>query len=416
MSETHRVVLLMIPSTGYDRGLLEGITRYAQIHGPWVFYLAGDHPDVPLPLSDSISGNLTERMYASRGAARRLIPNLQRWRATGVIGRILDLEMAKNLLSSGLPIIGITNLSEKELNRLDFSSKASEIRTDLIKSGKLAAEHFLDRGFWNFAFCGYEGRSWSERRLEGFAERLRQAGFVPHAYQAAHPRRRLTWKQELPQVMAWLKSLPRPVALMACNDKRGRQVLEAALMSGLEVPEDVAVVGVDNDHLFGNLSNPPLSSVALNLSKAGYQAAELFDLLVQGKVRKPQRILIEALWVVTRRSSDVIALADRHAAAALRFIRDHARQPIDVADVVRQAGISRRGLEIRFRRALGRSIRDEIQRNRLVYSKQLLVETNLPLERIARLAGFCSPSHFGSVFRLENGTTPADFRRQMCIH
>lgn len=415
MGETPRVMLLMIPSSGYDRGLLEGITRYAQIHGPWVFYLSGDHPDVPLPLSDSFSGEMPKRMYLPDTAARQLIPNLRRWGVTGVIGRIQGSEMANKLMSSPLPVIGSLILPERQIDRLDMKSKVSEILVDLAKSGELAAEHLLDRGFWNFAFCGYEGRVWSQRRLESFTERLRQSGFAPQVYQSAHPRRNRTWKQELPLVMEWLKSLPRPVGLMTCNDKRGRQVLEAAFLSGLNVPEDVAVVGVDNDHLFGNLSNPPLSSVALNLSKAGYQAAELLDRFIRGKVRKPQRILIEALWVVSRRSSDVIATDDRHVAVALRFIRDQARRPIGVGDVVQQAGISRRSLEIRFDRVLGRSIRAEIQRNRLMYSKQLLAETNLPLERIAQLAGFCSLSYFGSVFRVENGMTPAEFRRRICI-
>jgi len=216
-------------------------------------------------------------------------------------------------------------------------------------------------------------------------------------------------------VMAWLKSLPRPVAVMTCNDIRGRQVLEASRLTGLEVPEDVAVVGVDDDHLICNLSNPPLSSVAVNLSQAGYQAAELLDDLIRGEARQPQQIVAEALWVVGRRSSDVIVTEDRHVAAALRFIRDRARQSIGVDDVVRHTGISRRGLEIRFRRAMGRSIHNEIQRIRLVFTKQLLTETNLSVERIAALAGFFSLPYLMSMFRRETGMTLAQFRRRMRI-
>jgi LacI family transcriptional regulator len=225
----------------------------------------------------------------------------------------------------------------------------------------------------------------------------------------------LAWKQELPLVMSWLKSLPRPVAVMACNDKRGRQILEACLLCGLKVPEEVAVVGVDNDLLFGNLSNPPLSSVALNLGKAGFEAAALLDKLMRGTVRKPGKIVIEPLWVVARRSSDFIATDDPHVVMALRFIRDHAKEAIDVGDVVREAGISRRSLEIRFQTILKRSIRAEIQRVRIGFAKQLLVETNLSVERIALLTGFCSLSHLGSTFRLETGMTPAQYRRGVCI-
>ncbi len=394
MSETPRVVLMVIPSSAYDRGLLEGITSYAQIHGPWVFLLSGDHPDLPIPASDSLSGDLSEEEHRSSGKVAAATPSFERLNATGLIGRISNPLTAKRLLSAGLPAVASFALANADIERLLLRSKASEIVADAARTGQFAAEHFLDRGFWNYAFCGYEGRAWVERRLEGFAER------------------RLVWKQEVPRVVAWLKSLPRPVAVMACNDKRGRQVIEACLLAGLKVPEEVAVVGVDNDHLFGNLSNPPLSSVALNLSKAGYQAAELLDQLMRGAVRKPRQIVIEPLWVVPRRSSDVIAVDDPHLAIALHFIREHAKETIGVDDVVEQAGISRRGLEIRFHNVLRRSIRGEIQRVRLAQVRQLLTETNLSVDRIAQLTSFCSVSHLGGVFRHEFGATPAQFRRR----
>jgi LacI family transcriptional regulator len=412
MNETPRVVLLMIPFAGYDRGLLEGIARYAQLHGPWMFCMSGDYPEMPFPASDSVSGKFVGLEYLSAMVTGMSMPNLRRWGAKGVIGRIQSPKMAKALLDSGLPVIGI-DLSAATLAHRNLASKVSEICADSRQVGRLAAEHFLERGFWNFAFCGYEGRVWSDRRQQGFAERLDEAGFSCQVYQPARLPRGISWKQEQRRVTAWLKSLPKPVAVMACNDIRGRQVLEASLLSGFEVPEDVAVVGADDDHLICSLSNPPLSSVAVNLGQAGYQAAELLDNLIQGKVRQPQQIVAEALWVVGRRSSDVIATEDRHVAAALRFIRDHARQPVGVDDVVREAGISRRGLEIRFRRTMGRSIHGEIQRIRLMFTKQVLAETNLPAEQIAELAGFCSLPHLMSLFRRETGMTLAQFRRRM---
>jgi LacI family transcriptional regulator len=415
MKQTPRVALLMIPSSWYDRGLLEGVTSYAQIHGPWVFCLSGDHPEMPLPASDSLSGNLSTAGYVAGGESKTPIPNIERLQLTGVIGRIQSGRMAKRLVATGLPVIGSIVLPESECEELDLRAKISEIVVDAGKMGTLAAEHFIERGFRNYAFCGYEARAWSERRLNGFAERLRNAGFSPSVYQAAAGRRSFSWKQELPLVTSWLKSLPRPVAVMACNDKRGRQVLEACLLGGLKVPEDVAVIGVDNDHLFGNLSNPPLSSIALNLTKAGYEAAELLDNLMRGRIRKPRQIVIEPLWVVPRRSSDVIAVDEPAVAAALRFIREHAKESIGVDDVTREAGISRRGLETRFQTVLGRSIHAEIQRVRLQIAKQFLIETNLSVERIAALTGFCSLSHLGTTFRHETGMTPARYRRSRCI-
>jgi LacI family transcriptional regulator len=429
MPEAPRVVLLMIPFTGYDRGLLDGIARYAQVHGPWVFYLSGDYPEVPLPAPDSLSGTFQWPDYALVAEANAPLPfpNLRRWQAGGVIGRIQSTKIAKRILASGLPVIAI-DLSEEQLVQSNPLSRISEIRADSRQAGRLAAEHFLERGFRNFAFCGYQGRIWSQHRQEGYCDRLREAGYScavfepqgspqPRSVRATlrTERRSLSWNWEQPMVAAWLKSLPRPVALMACSDIRGRQVLEASLMQGLDVPDDVAIVGVDDDHLICNLTNPPLSSVAFNLEQAGYRAAELLDGLMRGKVRQPQRIMVESMWVVARRSTDVFATEDRHVGAALRFIRDNARQSINVDDVVRQAGPSRRGLEIRFHDILGRSIRSEIQRARLTYTKQLLVETNLPTQRIAALVGFSSLQYLSNVFRREIGMTLAQFRRRMRV-
>ena len=414
MNETPRVVLLMIPFAGYDRGLLEGIARYAQLHGPWTFCLSGDYPEMPVPVSDSLSGRFVGLEYLSGMVTDMSLPNLRRWGAKGVIGRIQNSKMAKTLLASGLPVIGI-DLPAAPLARRNLLSGISEICADSRQAGHLAAEHFLERGFWNFAFCGYEGRVWSQRRQEGFVERLQEAGFPCQVYQPAALKHGLSWKQELQMVMAWLKSLPRPVAVMACNDIRGRQVLEASLLTGLEVPEDVAVVGVDDDHLICNLSNPPLSSVAVNLSQAGYQAAELLDGLIRGKVAAAATD--RGRGVVGGRPA--LVRCDCHGGSPRR--RRAAVHPRSRAADDRRgrrsagAGISRRGLEIRFRRAMGRSIHDEIQRIRLVFTKQLLTETNLPAERIASLAGFSSLPYLMSMFRREAGMTLAQFRRRMRI-
>lgn len=412
MAQPPRVALLMIPFAGYDRGLLRGIARYTQLHGPWVFYLSGDYPTIPLPESDSSSVKIAETMPPGTARGRLPLPSLRRWGATGVIGRIQSARMARTLLASKLPLIAI-DLSDQQRAEGNPLSGISEIRADSHAAGRVAAEHYLDRGFRNFAFCGYEGRVWSRCRREGFCARLEQSGFTCDVYSPASRRSVLPWNREQPMVTSWLKSLAKPVAIMACNDSRGRQILEASLLAGLSVPDDVAVIGVDEDPLLCSLANPPLSSVAFNLEQAGYQAAELLDGLMSGRVESPRQIMVEALWVIPRRSTDVIAIEDRNVAAALRFIRDHARQPISVADVVRQALVSRRGLEIRFQHSLGRSIREEVQRVRLGWTKQLLVETNLPAWRIAEASGFSSLSYLSNVFRRELGMTLAQYRRRL---
>ncbi|MBN1393877.1 MAG: substrate-binding domain-containing protein, partial [Pirellulales bacterium] len=208
------------------------------------------------------------------------------------------------------------------------------------------------------------------------------------------------------------QSLPKPLGVMACNDVRGRQIIEACALGGLSVPHDVAVVGVDEDPLLSELSNPPLSSVALNAEQGGYQAAKLLDDLMSGRQKRRQTLFVEPLWVVTRLSTDVFAVEDREVAAAVAYIRNHAKHPIGVGDVVKQIALSRRALEIRFHRILGRSPREEIERVRLDWTKRLLVETDLPFEKVADCAGFGSLSYLSKVFHRVVGATLSHYRRE----
>ena len=200
---------------------------------------------------------------------------------------------------------------------------------------------------------------------------------------------------------------------MACDDNRGREVLEACRAAGLRVPEEMAVVGVDNDELLCELADPPLSSVALNAEAGGYRAAALLDRMMRGRSRKPTRLTVEPLHVVTRRSTDIVALDDAVVASALHFIHDHAGRPIGIDDVVERVLISRRALEIRFKKVTGRTLLAELRRVRLERARRLLQETDLSLSRVAGAAGYSSESYLTQVFRQELGQTPARYRRQV---
>jgi LacI family transcriptional regulator len=411
MHQTPKVVLLMSPFAGYERGLLRGIARYARFRGPWVFYLSGDQPGLPLPQIESLHGGPLPVRRIAGDTRDRTCPDLRALGATGFIGRIQTPAVAKAVLDAGLPAIAM-DLSEEQLAADNPLSRLSEILPDSPKAGCLAAEHFIERGFRHFAFCGYSGRVWSHRREEGFARRLEEAGFSYDAYKPPERRSALAGSREQPRLNAWLQSLPKPVGVLACNDIRGRQVIDACAIGDMLVPDDVAVVGVDEDRLLCELSNPSLSSVALDSERGGYQAAELLDRMMSGQSTPRQTITVDALWVLPRRSTDAIAVADRDVAEGLRFIRDNARRPIGVADVVRHSTVSRRALEIRFQRDLGRSIRGEIQRVRLAWTRQLLVETDLPVWKIAETAGFSSLSYASKVFHREVGVTLARYRRE----
>lgn len=388
MSGVPKVALLIETSRGFGRGILRGIVRYARLHGPWAFYI-------------------------TPGDFEQELPKMERWGGTGIIARIENQRIADAILATKLPLVAM-DLSEEQLRPGHPLSEVPEVRSDSEAAARLAAEHLLERGFRHYAFVGIPRRVWSRRRQEAFCERIDQAGFAVHVYPISQ-RNHSDWGHEQTVLARWLSDLPKPVGLMACNDDRGREVLVACRLAGIQVPEQVAVIGVDNDSLLCELSDPPLSSVALNAQRGGYEAAALLDEMMRNPGRHvgPQRIIVPPLHVVTRRSTDILALEDAEIAAALRFIHDNAGLPIQVDDVVRELHWARRTLEMRFQRVVGRSIRAEIERVRMERAKRLLQETDLSIPKIAQAAGFNNPNYFGLVFRRVVGVAPSAYRRQV---
>jgi LacI family transcriptional regulator len=390
MPGSPKVALLIETSRGYGRALLRGIVRYARLHGPWGFYV-------------------------TPGDFEQVLPRMKSWGGTGIIARIETPQVARAILNSGLPTIAL-DLSKEQLRPGHPLARLDEVASDSRGAARMAAEHLLDRGLRHFAFVGLSGRVWSDRRREGFVARIREFGFDVHVYEPMRTGRERAWEREQPKLSKWIRSLPRPVGLMACNDDRGREVLEACRSAGLAIPEEVAVIGVDNDDLLCELADPPLTSVALNAEAGGYRMAALLDerMRARGRAasRKPQRLVVEPLRVETRRSTDIIALDDPEVASAVRFLQDRGCGPIGVDDLVDHLAISRRSLEIRFRKMIGRTIHEELQRVRLERARRLLLETDHSIPRVAEAAGFSSPSYFVQVFRQHTGLTPARFRKQ----
>ena len=384
MRDIPRVALLVETSRGFGRELLHGIARYARLHGPWSFHITpGDY--------------------------EQAVPKMKQWGGTGIIARIPNERVAKAVIEAGVPTIAL-GLSDEQLQPDNPLAGISELSSDATQVAKLAAEHLLERQFRHFAYVGLEDRAWSQRRERAFRARLQQAGFEPHVYRQPGKVRDRVWEKEQEILAHWIQSLPTPLGLFACNDDRGREVLETCRLIGLHVPEDIAVLGVDNDEVFCELSNPPLSSVALNAETAGYRAAELLDGLMSGRIRKPRRIIVEAVGVVTRRSTEVIAVKDSDMAAALQFIRREQGKGISVNRVAEEVAMSRRSLEKRFRDTIGRTILEEIQLVRLERAKRLLLETTYPVSKVAELSGFGSTGYFIQFFQKRVGKTPRKYR------
>jgi LacI family transcriptional regulator len=279
----------------------------------------------------------------------------------------------------------------------------------------MAAEYLMNRGFRKFAFCGLNDTFWSAGRKEGFTKKIAEAGFEVHCYKQPGSKAMRLWKNEEAILCNWLRSLPKPIGLTACNDDRAHHVTEACKLIGLHVPEDVAVLGVDNDEFVCELSNPPISSISYNSERAGYDAAAILDKMMGGKKVTQQTILIPATHVITRRSTDILAVEDRTVAEALRFIREHAHRAIQVQDVAEAVALSRVTLCKRFHTAIGRSPSKEIKRARIEYITRLLVETSLPVSNIASSLGYTSLAHIARYFQDEKGMSLTAYRKKYSV-
>jgi LacI family transcriptional regulator len=287
------------------------------------------------------------------------------------------------------------------------------VKSDSEAIGRLAAEHFLERGFKHFGFCGMAGVLWSERRARSFAQAVAHRGHdckifaAPTRWELLNP-----WGKMAKQVARWIHALPRPAAVLAAWDGCAVEVLGVCQQLGVAVPDELAVLGVDNDDLLCELAAPPLSSVAVDPHRMGYLAAAMLAQKMAGQNVPPGEYLVPPLGVVTRQSTDVLAIDDRPVSEALRYIREHADQGINVEDVLTVVPLSRRVLESRFKKCFEITPHEAIVRARLQRARQLLADTELPLQVVAERSGFHYSEYMSSVFRKRLGVTPGLFRAQ----
>lgn len=384
-SKRRRVALLIESSRAYGRELLLGVAKFVREHHHWSVQHEEWRWSDPPPTW------------------------LKEWNGDGAIARVEVPELAEVIKSLGVPAVDVRgSVRGHGLPLID---------TEDPTVARLAAEHLLDRGFRHFAFCGFVGANYSDKRSEWFQERLAQAGLKCHVYSPPkatrdaqtieHEKRGLRFQEHVGQ---WLGSLPKPVGVMACNDIRGQQVMNICRRLDLVVPDEMAVIGVDNDEVLCELCDPPLSSVAPDAVRIGYEAAALLDRLMNGGQMPSKPVLVPPLGIVTRRSTDVLAVEDRQLASGVRFIRERAFENINMTDVATAAGMSRRVFERRFVAQFGRSPKTEVLRLRLERVKELLADTDWTLAEIAERTGFKYGEYLHTMFTQKTGVTPGKFR------
>ena len=381
MSRRRRVALIVETSSAYGRQILRGIRRYVHTHQPWSIFLE-------------------QRALTSEPPSW-----LEDWDGDGIISRKLTDAFAEAAARTKVPLIDLTDRYG--------TFGLPQVWSDDRAIAQLGADHLLERGFRQFAFCGFSRESWSERRRAEFVATVEGHGYECGVYESpwfgkdAHP-----WEEEQGRIMDWLARLPRPTGVMACNDVRGQHVLDACNRLGLAVPEEMAVIGVDNEEELCELCDPPLTSIIPNADLVGYKAAALLDRLMAGGLPEHTQDFVTPIGVVTRQSTDVLAIAEPDVAAAVRYIRENACRGATVDDILMTVPVSRSALERKFRKYLERSPQAVIRQVQMKRVKELLVSTDLPLSKVSGLAGFKHQEHMCVAFKREFGDSPGAYRKK----
>jgi LacI family transcriptional regulator len=379
------VALIMDPGFAPRQEIIRGIADWIREHEPWAIYLkpAG----VESPLSNWFKD----------------------WHGDGIIVYASG-PLGDNVVKCHVPIV---DLFGKQL-----TPEVPLVRLNDYSIGRLGAEHLLERGFKQFAFYENTEFQWADRRRAGFEETLRAQGFNCQIYRTRLPTYTSCgpqyWEDHQHRLANWLSAfLPKPIGIMTSTDAMGQNLLEACQRVSIHVPEEVAVIGVDNDETLCRIAIPPLSSVVVSHSQRGYVAAGILHRLMEGQSPPKSPILIEPAGVVARASTDIMAIDDPAVVKMLRVLRERAYENIKIEEIIRAVPESRTALQNRFRKIVGRSIHDEIIRLRLNRAIELLNDTTLEIKAIAVKAGLRSQAYMSAVFRKRLGRTPGSYRSHL---
>jgi LacI family transcriptional regulator len=372
MYETRRIGLAIDAVASYGRGVIRGIMAYCKSNPRWI---------IAVEPHWSFS----------------ILPAVEHWDVDGILVQTFSRTFEEEVLHRKLPAANVSNFC-------NGGSRIPTVIPDDLAVGRLAADYLLSLGFRDLGFCWPGDSEYGRLRLESFREHALAGGATVHECNASEQ-----------DINAWLPSLPRPAAILGCNDDWAHRILNIARRNGIRVPDELAVLGVDDDELFNTLVSPSLSSIALPAEQIGFQAAALLDRIMDGYIPGPEPIHLPPVRVVPRESTDVLSVDDPDVALAIRFIREHATRPLQVDDILEHVLLSRRSLERRFRRAIGRSISAEIRRAHIERAKTLLISTDLSMPQIATAAGFTTATRLGIVFQKEVGEAPTEFRRRARI-
>ena len=380
-----RLLFITDFTESFAYALLKGIIRYSSETEQWVV--------CRMPSE-----------YKKRLGMKGVVTWAKNWGADVVIGQFEEDDDVRLFLKNG--IVALAQDYKKKFTTIP------NITADYIRTGRMAADLYLHKGFRHFAFFGYKGVCWSEERCEGFRGRIEEAGFGDHFYLYDKQVIDNLWYYEAEELRNWLISLPKPVAVMACDDNQGNALIEACNSAGVKIPSDLSLIGVDNDEVICTLSDPTLSSIQVDIEMGGYETARMASRMLKDPSFKGHDIVLQPKKIVHRVSTSAYATTDKEVLRALQYIRQNLCTKLSVSDVLEQVPLSRRLLEVRFKNVLGVSIYQYISQQRIGRFAELLLETNDSIQEIAYKLGEDDAKGICRRFKDLKGCTPTEWRNR----
>ena len=383
-----KILLLTDFSSGYSRQLLQGVVEYSKQNGHWVFYR--------MPI-------YYRELYGDTG----VVEWAKKWKADAILAQLSSVN-TKILNQLDIPII-VQNYKDRYKN-------ISNLTGDYYNTGVMAARFFLEKGFKYFAYYGLTDTVWMRERGEGFRDEVmkREKYFV--AYEGPPSMEKEKWSFDAESVSQWLLQLPKPTALFACDDYYALQITEVCKMYNIDVPNDISILGVDNDELLCNISDPNLSSIELDVLNGGFEAGKLLHSFILKKLKPPVDVIVKPIRIVERKSTKKYAVNDKHIEKLLTYIETHYMYALSVEDLVKFVPFSRRVLEKKFKEETGVTIYNYILRLRIEKFSEILITTDIPLIEAASSVGFNDYKNISRLFFKEKGITPFQYRKLQTHH
>lgn len=378
-----RVLILIDYSSEFSRRLLKGLIQYSKDHGPWMFYRLPTY-------------------YKTLHGKEGIVEWAKEWKADAIIAR-WDHE--------GTNLLGTLNIPVLLQNYKERSPYFSNLTGDYIGTGEMAAKFFIKRRYRNFAFYGNKGVVWSRERAEGFRREVEKSGGNYYYFESENLSGE-EWGTSYIALDEWLLSLPKPVGLFACDDSFALRVSQICKINNILIPEEISLLGVDNDELICHLSDPPISSIVTDVEKGGYEAGRLIDRMISGEIKEPFNIIIQPTRIELRKSTEKYDIENEYISQVVNFIEDHFTSDIDIEGLTERVPLSRRNLEVKFKEEMGTSIYQFILSCRIDYFANLLLTTERTLFDLALESGFNDCKNISRIFKRIKGCTPFEYRKK----